>query len=293
MILKFRSILLVTILLSMVLLAASSPANTKQQQPTTDKRHTEPTPSNRFDSSLYITTRTAIRQFKKEPGKNILVDIRRKADFDKARISGSINLPVYAVKTKPFLKSKPVVLIDEGYGSPDLQRACSRLNEAGFQARILFGGLKLWRELGGPVAGDFFYLKSLSRITPADYHTSQQLGHWTVIDVMAAPPSEKLLPTFSTARHIPFAPRSETFAASLSELRHSIRRNRFTAVLVLDRDGTGYEQMEDAFASARLVNLYYLEGGVDGYRQHLEKLARMKNHEKGKRISPEKCATCP
>ena len=44
-----------------------------------------------------------------------MVDIRSRRDFKRLHISGSMNIPLYAVKTKLFLKSSPVVLINEGF----------------------------------------------------------------------------------------------------------------------------------------------------------------------------------
>ena len=45
----------------------------------------------------------------------VLVDIRRRVEFEKFRIPGSINIPLFAIKTKAFLKSKSLVIVDEGY----------------------------------------------------------------------------------------------------------------------------------------------------------------------------------
>lgn len=45
----------------------------------------------------------------------MLVDIRPTAAFEKLRIPGSLNVPIFAIKTKPFLKKQDLVLVDEGY----------------------------------------------------------------------------------------------------------------------------------------------------------------------------------
>ena len=42
----------------------------------------------------------------------LLVDIRPAAAFGKLRIPGSLNIPLYAIKTKTFLKKHDLVLID-------------------------------------------------------------------------------------------------------------------------------------------------------------------------------------
>ena len=51
--------------------------------------------------------------------------------FTEAHIPGSINMPLYAVKTKTFLKSVPVVLVNEGFRYAELESECRRLAERG------------------------------------------------------------------------------------------------------------------------------------------------------------------
>lgn len=44
----------------------------------------------------------------------VLVDVRPSHHFNNFKIPGSINLPLFALGTKPFLKSGHVILINEG-----------------------------------------------------------------------------------------------------------------------------------------------------------------------------------
>ena len=58
---------------------------------------------------------------------------------------------MYAVKTKEFLKDKPLILISEGYPDSDLEQGCRDLRAVGFKrAFILNGGLNDWKEKNGP-----------------------------------------------------------------------------------------------------------------------------------------------
>jgi rhodanese-related sulfurtransferase len=45
----------------------------------------------------------------------ILVDVRKQDEFERFRITGSISIPLFAIKTKAFLKSIFLVLVNEGY----------------------------------------------------------------------------------------------------------------------------------------------------------------------------------
>ena len=78
-----------------------------------------------------------------------LVDVRRREDFERLHIPGSINILLYAVKTKTYLKSAPVVLVNVGFRYGELENECQRLAERGYKVSILDGGLPAWKPREG------------------------------------------------------------------------------------------------------------------------------------------------
>ena len=82
-----------------------------------------------------------------------IVDTRPSDAFGACHIKGSLNIPLFAIKTKSFLKHKPVVLISDPTSEHGLEAACISLKEKyGFkQVSILYGGLNGWLNAGGDV----------------------------------------------------------------------------------------------------------------------------------------------
>ena len=77
----------------------------------------------------------------KEKRELVLVDVRDAKDFNSCRIRGSINIPAFALSKKTFLKSKSLVLVNEGFRYSKLEQACQRLKDSGFHnVSILIGG---------------------------------------------------------------------------------------------------------------------------------------------------------
>ncbi len=60
------------------------------------------------DPAFAISVESVLRKLKKKE-KIVLVDVRNREKFEKIRIPGSINIPLFAIKTKTFLKHKPLV----------------------------------------------------------------------------------------------------------------------------------------------------------------------------------------
>jgi len=83
-----------------------------------------------------IFVESVLRKLKKKQ-EIVLIDVRNREEFEKFRIPGSINIPLFAIKTKTFLKRKPLVLINEGESYRPLEQECKRLRDTGFTVSIL------------------------------------------------------------------------------------------------------------------------------------------------------------
>jgi rhodanese-related sulfurtransferase len=134
----------------------------------------------------------AVAQQLQEKQNLVLVDVRDSQAFEQVRIPGSLNIPLFAVKTKAFLKSKPLVLVDEGSHPRQLENACKQLQQAGFDARFLFGGLNAWQAWSAnvhllPLQGDVFAQKALNTMPPRALFAEREGKYWLLIDVSANP----------------------------------------------------------------------------------------------------------
>jgi len=73
----------------------------------------------------------------------VVVDIRDKADFNKASIAKSINIPLNQIKLKRFLRSKKIVLVDYSFREKPISEI-SNLTSKGFNISWLIGGYQSW-----------------------------------------------------------------------------------------------------------------------------------------------------
>ena len=225
------------------------------------------------DPTLVVSVESVVKELKAKP-EAILVDVRPRSEFEKLRIPGSMNVDLFAVRTKPFLKAKPIVLINEGYRYGQLEDEARLLRDAGFMVAILDGGLAAWRQKSGPLEGDAFAQKDLNKIPPQIFYQERVYDNWVVIDAttlnkhMAA----NLLP-----ERVPLASLNgpEQFVAQLEAIvaRHKARPSLF--FLVLDDHGGGYEGMEKLLAEVGISRVFFLQGGIEGYRSFLEQQASL------------------
>jgi rhodanese-related sulfurtransferase len=99
------------------------------------------------------------------PGAPLLVDVRSAAEFDGCRIPGSLNVPLFSLKTKNF--PGPVVVIQKAAALPETEREIRRLQAARPSLFLLEGGIQGWKAQKLPLEGDPAAIRDLDRPAPA------------------------------------------------------------------------------------------------------------------------------
>jgi rhodanese-related sulfurtransferase len=232
----------------------------------------------------------------KERQEIILIDVRNVGEFEKFRIPGSVNIPLFAVKTKTFLKPKPLVLINEGHSYKHLIEECAILSEAGFRVSILNGGLYQWRRKGGPLEGDVFAQRDLNEISPQTFFVGKSNENWIVIDVSESgdpgTDHQNIRPI-----HIPFANNPKEFISKLQSATKNHTDKDFASILICDEKGKIYEEIEKHIQGAGIQNVLYLKGGLEGYKifeQQQISVLQEKKVGTGKTVKTHKdCRSCP
>lgn len=87
-----------------------------------------------------------------DQSQDAIIDVRSWDRFVSVHIPGSMNLALYAVKTKSILMGRRIVLLNEGHENETLLSEIGKLRQNGFQlAHVLDGGLRAWQRAGGEV----------------------------------------------------------------------------------------------------------------------------------------------
>jgi rhodanese-related sulfurtransferase len=205
------------------------------------------------------------------------VDPRPSAEFRRVRIPGSINLPLRQLLSRPYLRSRRLLLVDAGYSGADLEAGCRELRTAGFgSVGIVEGGLNAWAQTMGDLEGDRLARRGVNRIPARDLARAAHSDHWLVVDVSAtsAPDLEELLPG---ARSVPLGGDPAAFRQALGraiQAREGGPGALFVAIV--GDEGSGYAEAGRALSSLGVVHAFFLEGGLEALRAlHAAQSARL------------------
>lgn len=242
--------------------------------------------------SFAISVESVVKQLRDTQEKMILIDVRSKSEFEKFRIPGSINIPLFAIKTKTFLKSKSLLLVNEGYNPDQLEQECERLKKAGFNVRFLYGGFNAWKEQGYALDGDVFAQSGLNRMPAQSLFAEKENKHWIVIDISAPrdPQTSALIPQ---SMSIPYTTtHEETFMLVLEETLTPHENNPFISIVIVDEFGEQYDHIEKAVQNTDINNVFFLKGGLEGYKKFIDQqmlISQAKDNPK----TLEACPCCP
>lgn len=212
----------------------------------------------------------------------ILVDVRPTQAFEQFHIPDSLNIPLFAISTKAFLRSSPIILLDEGYRPGRLQQACEQIRQAGFEVGYLAGGLNAWKAAGQPLQGDVFAQQHLNHVPPQAVWEEQPHDTWLVIDVTddANQNDSEQTPDDSAEERLqrtfcPYSEEAPTFLLCLEDaviIRSNMPELFF---LLTNEDGSGYEAIARQLHESMIPHTWYLQGGLRAYRAYVARQARM------------------
>lgn len=217
-----------------------------------------------------------------------LVDVRSGKQFTQFQIPGSINVPLFAVKTKTFLKHTPIILLDEGYQPATLNAACKQLQQTGFETSFLFGGLAAWRTQGGLLTGDIIAQKTASLVPPQAFFQEQDAAYWLIIDASSANTQS----LFLQAVHLPDASDPEQSLRNLGATLANQETRTWQMIIIITEYGEGYSFLDQGLDPTSLPPIFFLRGGWQAYRQFMNMQTTIRQQSHVTQTEGGACARC-
>ncbi|MFH0725597.1 MAG: rhodanese-like domain-containing protein [Pseudomonadota bacterium] len=269
-------------------------------------------PVKSIDPSLMVSPAAVIQKL---AGKErmILVDIRTPENFNKFKIPGAVNIPLSFLKTKSFLRTAPVVLVNEGYSYGETAAEVALLKEKGVDVKILEGGLRAWKQKGGPIVGDPFAQKDLNKMPAQVFFQEKNLVNWLVVDMgekrsdeseeiiprrVQLSPDEKnqklpgLIQALNTGTTALKAYHQSFKSPDGADLESLVQNTALLFVLILNEKGEGYDLLENSIPEMHREKIFFLEGGLDAYRRFVA-LHRLATRPKRERVKiTGECKSC-
>jgi len=285
-----KAVITLLISLSVGLLVRSGVAAAQNSEALTIPTELLTTKSKKRNPAFAITVESVLQKAR-ERQEIILIDVRKRDEFEKFRIPGSINIPLFAIKTKAFLKSKSLVLVNEGYSYSQLERECEQLRKCGFKVWLLNGGLHYWRRKRGPLRGDPFAQKALNRMPPAIFFTERDYENWLMIDISTSKDSgaRSLVPQ---SIPIPYLNDAKSFISKFKRISAKYEDKQFTSVLIFDEKGVRYEKIEKVIQKTDFKNIFFLKGGIEAYKSFLEQQLIVRQARRHSKKTLKGCANC-
>jgi rhodanese-related sulfurtransferase len=192
---------------------------------------------------------------------SFLVDVRNQAAFGSAHIPGSLNLPLYAIKTMTFLRPKRLILLNEGHSTRLLLEEAGRLRQHRFASvAVLETGLQGWRAAGGALEGDDPQVSGWTSITSQQFYNAMAEPGWVVIGLSPNAGDEPRGP-LPVTRALPAE--FLTLRSQLTKL--SAEQPNAKRLLVVTPAGESYCEFAAALGPFQALPIFCLTGGSRAY----------------------------
>jgi rhodanese-related sulfurtransferase len=241
-----------------------------------------------YDPALATTPAAAMFGLKDK--KINLIDVRARARFEQYHIAGALNIPLHAIQSKGYLKSKPIVLVNEGFVVSSLAETCRVLNKAGFKATILAGGLSAWKHKGGKLIGDPFAQNQMRQVTPLLFDREKASGSLLVIEASgpAGSPSRRLAPN---ARYLSL-PENPKEIRKLKMTIKTAASDPFARLVIFTLTGKENDRIQRRLARAGIHEAFFMEGGLQAYEKHLQYIQMARRPAAERKATTGGCKRC-
>ena len=202
-------------------------------------------------------------------GNITVIDVRPPKNYERFHLRDSLNIPAYSIKTKAFLKSKSLVLIDDGVSVESLLSVCDSLKVSGFGSVTVFdGGVHTWRKLMSN--NTRVKLKQdLRELTPKQFVSVKNEYQWLIISLDEN--IGDLKKDFDRSRIIAYSKRDAVFFQKLDQIfasRSSVDERRL--LFVSRDDAIKYAEIDMGAFKAYSNSMYYMKGGLKAYRGYVK-----------------------
>ena len=211
----------------------------------------------------------------------ILIDVRSSHQYGEIKISNSLNIPLYVIKTKTFLKNENILLISNGVNLAEMQVECKKLERLGFKrVKILYGGILAWVGTDGSVEGNSQTLQKLREVNYLDIYKERFMEDWVMVVVSKKPPPKKifnLLPCWQ----IVHLSNGNNFAKSLKRFfENNIKNSAKSHRLLFVCPSNLRSEVSKIALSYNFFTFYFLFGTVEGYIDYLQLQKRIQEAKK-------------
>ncbi len=240
------------------------------------------------ETSFAISADETIRELNQN--KIFLVDVRRKEDFNILNIPGSLHIPLHFIKTKPYLKTKAVILVNEGFARRDLVAESRSLRQQGFKVFFLPGGVPAWHQAGGMLRGDLTRLQAYTRVTPATLYREMNNDEIAVVDV-SSQSTAKAKKLFGDVAHIPFGNSEREKQVFRESIGRKLETESQARMVLYSNSGEDYLEIAQLLGRKGTHSVFYLVGGLQAYKKYTENQALLYKPRE-ERVKSTSCNNC-
>ncbi len=195
----------------------------------------------------------------------VIIDTRRAGNYGLFHINNSINIKLYQIQTKNYLKNKNLIIVGNTFNEKSLLKTCMKLTDGGYKhVNILKDGAAGGVKYDHPPENDKVY-KTIYYLSPGDFRNIYFKKEYIVLNISGEAnsviqkdiPSVKVV-TLSGSGHKLF-----------KKIIKWVEENRMASKFILvDKNGKKYKSLHKLNSKYSDNFFFFLDKGIDALNKY-------------------------
>lgn len=251
------------------------------------------TPSSKDKSGFkpsYLVSCAEVMRMQRDREEVYLIDVRSADEFAEFSIPESMNMPLYSLSLKKYLRNAAIIIISKGYERKELISACEELSQKGFRPMILNGGLNAWKMAGGSLSGTYSEPEDLMTIDSSALFREMDSDGQIIICISC---DEKSLPDLKkTLPKAFFIGQSKDQASGVEAIINKKRSGNLQRIVLVGDNIKEVRKLMEKMKTNRDFVFFGLSGGHQAILAQAENRMKILSPESERMVSTKACAPC-
>jgi len=195
----------------------------------------------------------------------VIIDIRRTENYRLSPINNSVNMKLYQIQTKNYLKKKNMVIVGNAFSEMSLLKACMKLRGDGYNhVHILKDGSAAWFKYGNLPKNNKLY-KTIYYLSPGDLRDLYFKNEFFVLNI-SGEENGVVQKNISDVKVVALSGKQSKLFSKIGKFAEKNRK--ISKFILIDMDGNKYRTLHKLNMKYADKFFFFLDGGLTALKKY-------------------------
>lgn len=195
----------------------------------------------------------------------VIIDTRRAENYRLFHIKNSLNIKLYQIQTKNYLKRKNLIIIGNTFDEKSMLKTCMKLTGSGYKhVNILKDGVAAWFKYDHPPENNKVY-KTIYYLSPGDFHNIYFKKEYIVLNV-SGEANSVIKKDISSVKVVTLSGGGHKLFKKI--IKWAEKSRRASKFILVGKDGKKYKSLHKLNSKYADSVFFFLDKGIDALNKY-------------------------